>query len=69
LVFNSKTEDKIAICDYDIVLAKTSNNVKELYEMDENLVKKGYEIIRPPKARGILGCWTWSPEKFNDKKT
>jgi adenine-specific DNA-methyltransferase len=66
--YNSKTNNKIAVCDYDIDLAKTSNNIKELYNTDKNLIEKGYEVIRPPKVRGQLGCWTWSLEKFNDEQ-
>lgn len=66
--FNPKTIDKIAVQDYDVELAKTSNNLNEIYSEDKELVKKGYLPIRPPKVRGKLGCWTWSLEKFNAEK-
>ena len=66
--FNPETKDKIADADYDIELAKTSNDENEVYKRNEGLVKKGYVPIRPPKVRGRLGCWTWALEKFNDEK-
>lgn len=66
--FNPETNDKIAVFDYDIELAKTSNNESELYKTDEDLISKGYIPIRPPRVRGKLGCWTWSLDKFNKQK-
>jgi adenine-specific DNA-methyltransferase len=66
--YNPKTKDKIAVCDYNVDLAKTSNDINEVYITDMNLVSQGYIPIRPPKVRGRLGCWTWSLEKFNNNK-
>lgn len=66
--FNKKTNDKIAIADYDLELAKTSNELSKVYNTDSKMVSDGYEPIRPPKVRGKLGCWTWSLEKFNEDK-
>jgi adenine-specific DNA-methyltransferase len=66
--YNPKTKDKIAVCDYDIEIAKTSNVLEEIYTTDSELISKGYEIIRPPKVRGKLGCWTWSLDKINTQK-
>lgn len=66
--YNPKTNDKIAICDYDLELAKTSNDLNEVYTTDLDMVADGYEIIRPPKVRGKLGCWTWSLDKINSQK-
>ena len=66
--FNPESKDKIAVYDYDIELAKTSNIESELYNADENLISQGYIPIRPPKVRGKLGCWTWSLDKFNKQK-
>lgn len=66
--YHRKNLDKIAVCDYDVELAKTSNSVSKLYKSDKTLIDKGYEVIRPPKVRGQLGCWTWSLEKFNKDK-
>src|SRR5690554_1071744 len=63
--FHPEKTDKIAVCDYDIELAKTSNDFKKIYTDDQDLIKKGYLPIRPPKVRGKLGCWTWSLDKFN----
>jgi len=66
--FNPITKDKIAVADYDIEKAKTVLQENEVYKDDENLLKNGYVIIRPPKVRGNLGCWTWSLDKFNNQK-
>lgn len=66
--YNPKTRDKKAVQDYDVDLAKTSNDEDEIYTTDENLVNLGYIPIRPPKVRAMLGCWTWSLDKFNDQK-
>ncbi len=66
--FNPETKDKIADADYDIELAKTSNDENEVYKGNDELIKKGYVPIRPPKVRGRLGCWTWALDKFNTEK-
>ncbi|MBE5851153.1 MAG: site-specific DNA-methyltransferase [Lachnospiraceae bacterium] len=66
--YNPESKDKIAYADYDIELAKTSNEESEVYKGNEDLIKKGYVPIRPPKVRGRLGCWTWALEKFNEEK-
>ncbi len=66
--YNPETKDKIAVCDYNVDMAKTSNDIDEIYSTDMDLVYKGYIPIRPPKVRGKLGCWTWSLEKFNEQK-
>lgn len=66
--FNPQTKDKIAVLDYDVALAKTSNDENKVYSSDSSLLSKGYVAIRPPKVRGKLGCWTWSLDKFNLQK-
>ena len=66
--YNPETGDKKAVQDYDVELAKSSNDEEKLYTTDEDLVSLGYIPIRPPKVRGKLGCWTWSLDKFNDQK-
>lgn len=67
--YNPNTKDKIAVCDYDVTKAVTANDYNELYKDNDDLVRKGYVTIRPPKVRGQLGVWTWSLDKFNkDKK-
>lgn len=68
IYYNPDTKDKIAVCDYDIELAKTSNDLNTVYSIDSELISKGYVAIRPPKVRGKLGCWTWSKEKINEEK-
>ena len=65
--FNSTTNDKVAICDYDISKATTARDYEEIYTIREDLIAKGYVAIRPPKVRGQLGVWTWSLEKFNEQ--
>ena len=64
--YNPQTNDKIAICDYDISKAKIAISIEELYTDNTELIEKGYVPIRPPKVSGQLGVWTWSLEKFND---
>lgn len=68
IYYNPITKDIIAICDYDVELAKISNDEKSLYTNDSELILKGYIPIRPPKVRGKLGCWTWSKDKINEEK-
>lgn len=65
--YNPRTNDKFAIADYNIELARSSNSVEEIYSHDETLIEKGYIPILPPKVRGKLGCWTWTLEKFNSE--
>lgn len=66
--YNPVTKDKLAVCDYDVELAKTSNDMEELYTDDKDLISQGYIPIRPPRVRGKLGAWTWSLDKFNKDK-
>lgn len=66
--FNPITNEKIAICDYDISKAKTAVQYEDLYITREDLISMGYVAIRPPKVRGQLGVWTWALEKFNSEK-
>ena len=65
--YNPTTEDKIAIADYDVELARTSNST-EIYHHDKSMIDRGYIPILPPKTRGKLGCWTWSIDKFNSNR-
>ena len=68
IYYNAETKDKIAVMDYDVELAKSSNDAKKIYSHKPEMIKKGYAPILPPKVRGKLGCWTWSLEKFNSEK-
>ena len=65
IYYNPITCDFKGITDYDIELAKTSNNEQELYATNSELISRGYVCIRPPKVRGKLGAWTWECERFN----
>ncbi|UZH56322.1 site-specific DNA-methyltransferase [Salinimicrobium tongyeongense] len=62
--YNPETKDFQGIQDYNIELAKTSNNEEEVYEDNIDLLERGYIKIRPPKVRGKLGAWTWELPKF-----
>ena len=68
IYFNPETKDFFAVDDYDVKLAKYSNNEDEIYHTKSDLISSGYIAIRPPHVRGKLGCWTWSMEKFNMEK-
>ena len=59
------TKEKIAVADYDIELARTSNDESEVYTTREDLIEKGFIVVRAPRVRGKLGCWTWALDKFN----
>lgn len=62
--FNEEKGNFLVEADYDVELAKNSNDVTKIYKTDEELVKKGYFPIRPPLVRGQLGAWTWELDKF-----
>ena len=66
--YNPNTKEKLAVCDYDINLAKISNDETLIYSTNDDLVAQGYVPIRPPKVRNKLGAWTWDLKKFNDEK-
>ncbi len=68
IYYHPKTKDKIGKQDYNIELARTSNNESEIYQDDEKLLAKGYQIIRPPKKGNKLGRWSWGLDKFNTEK-
>ena len=68
IYYNPVTLDKIAICDYDKDLAKISNDEKKIYHNNVDLINKGYLPIRASRKGKLLGCWTWSLEKFNLEK-
>ena len=68
IYYNASTNDKVAICDYDISKVKTAQNILDIYVDRKDLIENGYVTIRPPKVRGQLGVWTWSLEKFNSCK-
>ena len=68
IYYNKETKDKIAVMDYDITKARTSNKVEEIYKDDKKLIDANYIPIRPPKKGNSLGCWTWDVKKFNKDK-
>jgi type III restriction enzyme/adenine-specific DNA-methyltransferase len=66
--YNPDTKDFIGVQDYDLELAKISNNENEVYSDNIDLINRGYIKIRPPRVRGKLGAWTWELKNFNDSK-
>ena len=63
--YNPQTKEIRGVADYDVVLAKTSNEENEIYHDDKALIAAGFVAIRAPRVRGKLGCWTWELSKFN----
>ena len=53
--YNPTTREKIAVADYDVELAKTSNCEEEVYRTDSSLISRGYECIRPPQSTRKIG--------------
>ncbi|WP_131157783.1 site-specific DNA-methyltransferase [Helicobacter pylori] len=68
IYYNPKTLDFLGVDDYDKELAKSSNDENLVYSDRQDLLKQGYEIIRPPKKGVGLGCWTWALDTFNNNK-
>ncbi|WP_416738369.1 site-specific DNA-methyltransferase [Mycoplasma sp. 005V] len=65
--WNKETNDMIFEHDYDLELAKNSNN-PNIYKNNEKLISMGYIPIRPKIYNKKLGCWKWSIEKMNNCK-
>ncbi|KKS54351.1 MAG: hypothetical protein UV17_C0020G0011 [Candidatus Gottesmanbacteria bacterium GW2011_GWA1_42_26] len=65
IYYNPDTNDIKGVMDYDIELAKSSNNEEEVYTDKAVLIDQGYVLIRPPRVRGKLGAWTWDCKRFN----
>lgn len=61
--YNPKSKELLPKMDYNLELAKISNDEKKIYKDDLELIAKGFIKIRPPKVRGKLGCWTWEINK------
>jgi len=66
--YNPETKDLKPVVDYDLDKAKVSNNEQDIYTNVNELLLKGYVIIRPPKVRAKLGCWTWKIQKAENQK-
>lgn len=61
--YNPKSKELLPKMDYNLELAKISNDEEKIYKDDLELIAKGFIKIRPPKVRGKLGCWTWEINK------
>ncbi|GAA6900724.1 site-specific DNA-methyltransferase [Helicobacter pylori] len=68
IYYNPKMLDFLGVDDYDKELAKNSNDENLVYRDRQDLLKQGYEIIRPPKKGVGLGRWTWALDTFNNNK-
>ena len=68
IYYNPSSGDKIGVRDYDVELARISNNEDEIYSTNQELLEAGYIPIRPPKKGKKLGSWTWSLDKFNEEE-
>ena len=67
IYYNELTQDIKILQDYNIELARISNNENEVYETpNKDLLNQGYQCIRPPKRGSLLGRWVVSFEKFNN---
>lgn len=66
--YHPSTKELLPIVDYDVNMAKTSNDESAIYTSKEELLMKGFVVIRPPKVRGKLGCWTWDFKKATKDK-
>lgn len=66
--YKVETGEFKGVQDYDVDLAKTSNDENEVYTVVQSLLDEGFVVIRPPKVRGQLGAWTWELDKFNKDK-
>lgn len=69
IYYNPETKDIIADNDYNHELAKTSNNISEIYPNEHSeLLDSGYIQILPNKYSGRLGCRSCSYETFQNIK-
>jgi adenine-specific DNA-methyltransferase len=67
IYYNQETSELIPLDDYDHDLAKKFNDEKQIYSNNQDLINKGFVVIRPPKKGNLLGAWTWSLKKFNEE--
>lgn len=68
IYWNEKSNDLKIIIDYDIELARTSNDYTKIYKNNSKLMEEGYIPIRPKIYGDKLGRWKWSPEKMEEEK-
>lgn len=67
IYYNPKTEDIVPLQDYDSSKID-SNDEKEIYTDNKNLLSKGYVPIRPGKRKSKVWRWRWSFEEFVKRK-
>jgi len=68
IYYNPETNDKVGLQDYDVELARTSNDESKIYINNQELLNDGYVIIRAPKKNNKLGRWSWGLDTFNERK-
>lgn len=66
VIYYKENKPLIIKDDYNKEVAKTSNEIDNVYCLDKQLLNDGYFPILPPKKGTLLGCWTWSKEKMNE---
>ena len=66
IYYNPQTKDIKAVKDYDKTKIET-NDEKQVYTNDLQLINSGYVPIRPGYRSGLLNRWRWSIETFNER--
>ncbi|MCM1368108.1 MAG: site-specific DNA-methyltransferase [Roseburia sp.] len=67
IYWNSETNEMIPRFDYDKTKIKT-NDEKQVYFNDIDLISQGYYPVRPGKRNGKLHRWRWGIETFLERK-
>ena len=67
IYYNPTTKEMLPVKDYDKEKIVT-NDEKQVYKNDANLVSKGFIPIRPGYRSGQLNRWRWGIETFNERK-
>lgn len=67
IYYNPSTNDMIPIMDYDKSKVQT-NDIKQVYSDDKNLISKGYYPIRPGIKNNQLHRWRWGLDTFVERK-
>ena len=66
IYYNPQTKDIKAVKDYDKTKIET-NDEKQVYKDDIQLISNGYVPIRPGYRSGLLNRWRWGIETFNER--
>ena len=66
IYYNPQTKEIKAVKDYDKTKIET-NDEKQVYRDDVQLINSGYVPIRPGYRSGLLNRWRWGIETFNER--